>query len=201
MNYRMALERALEAFRQLRLEEIAGRTGYGCDEAGIWVDFLGKRIHVSHPEGAFKVVPDSSVLPEPTRILILHYLVRGGGVPEQQEFISFKELPGGMIYIEPFTKRAINPFTKAFGTDPERFLKTARLLGGTVVNRGDAAAMFRVFPKIPVTLVLWKADEEFPASATMLFDRSAPAHLETEDYAVLASMLVRELIERSRGVS
>jgi hypothetical protein len=44
-----------------------------------------------------------------------------------------------------------------------------------------------------VTFVLWGGDDEFPPSGNILFDSSAPQFLPTEDFAVLASLLVAEL--------
>jgi len=40
---------------------------------------------------------------------------------------------------------------------------------------------------------LWEGDEEFPPSGNILFDASAGSHFATEDFAVLASVVVYAL--------
>jgi hypothetical protein len=109
------------------------------------------------------------------------------------QFISYKELPGGGIYIQPFTNRAIRPMVQFFGQQPKRLLDVAERIGGIPEKHGDAGVTLTAFPKVPVTLVIWGADDEFPASGNILFDSSASKFLPTEDYAVLASFVVMTL--------
>jgi hypothetical protein len=122
--------------------------------------------------------------------LILHYLASLTEPLEVGTLISYKELPGGVMYIKPFTGRAIDPLIRIFGSNPDRLLEVATNLGGESNGLGDVGVTLRVFPRIPVTLILWRADDEFPASGNILFDASASVILPTEDYAVLASIVV-----------
>lgn len=191
MNYTAAHEVALEKFRKATLEEISEYSGYPIDGNIIKVEFLGQRFDVEYPSGQF--YPETTHNGEvsiPTQILILHYLVNRSPAVHTGQLISYKELPGGSIYIQPFTNRAINPLVKTFGAQTESLMKAANALGGEAVSLGDVAVVLNVFPKIPVTLVIWEADDEFPASGNILFDRSAGSILPSEDYAVLASLVV-----------
>jgi hypothetical protein len=191
MNYTAAHEVALERFSACSLEDMARCSGYSIEENALSIDFLGQHFKVDYPSGNFVPVQASdSELPIATQILILHYVANLAEPSEVGTLISFKELPGGAIYIKPFTGRAIDPLVRIFGTDPDRLLEVATLLGGQSNGLGDVGVTLRVFPRIPVTLVLWRADDEFPASGNILFDASAPAILPTEDYAVLASIVV-----------
>lgn len=191
MNYSAAYEVALERFRKATLEGISEYSGYTIDGNIIKIEFLGQRFGVEYPSGQF--YPESTLneeIPVPTQILILHYLVNRSPAIQMGQLISYKELPGGSIYIQPFTNRAINPLVKTFGSQPENLVKVAGTLGGEKVSLGDAAVVLNVFPKIPITLVIWEADDEFPASGNILFDHSAGSILPSEDYAVLASLVV-----------
>ncbi len=132
-------------------------------------------------------------VPLTVKILILHYLAGAEGIPVRQKPISFKELPGGAIYIGPFTNRAIRPLVSVFGENPTELLEAGRGLGGTKADLGDMSIRIHAFPNVPVTLVLWRGDEEFSPSGNILFDVSAPHYLPTEDYAVLASLVVYQL--------
>lgn len=194
MNYTAAYEAALEKFRAASFEEMAKHSGYLREGQCLRVDFLGQEFTVEHPSGIFEPEPNpEGELPIFAQILILHYLANVSEAAEEGKLISYKELPGGGLYIQPFTNRAINPLVRAFGEQPERLLEVASKYKGQAAKYGDVAVAMRVFPRIPVTLVLWAGDEEFPASGTILFDASAPKLLPTEDYAVLASFVVATL--------
>lgn len=200
MNYAPAYEAALTRFQQTSLEEIVQFSGYPVQENQIQVNFLGQQFTVEHPSGKFEPEPNlEGELPIFARILILHYLSNQAQALENGQFISYKELPGGGIYIQPFTNRAIRPMVQFFGEQPERLIDVAKRIGGLPVKLGDAAVTIKVFPKVPVTLVLWGADEEFPASGNILFDRSASEVLPTEDYAVLASFVVMTLKKQAEN--
>ena len=55
------------------------------------------------------------------------------------------------------------------------------------------AVTIQVFPSVPVTFVLWRGDDEFSPSGSVLFDSTISQYLPTEDVAVLAGMLVGKL--------
>ncbi len=194
MNYEPALLMALEKFRESSLEDMKLYSGYNVKENRFQIDFLGQQLEVEYPSGIFFPEPSpEGELPVFAQILILHYLANTTVTLEEGKLISYKELPGGTIYIQPFTNRSIRPLAKLFGAVPQRLVEVAALIGGQRVANGDAGVTISVFPRIPVTLVLWGADEEFPASANILFDASASSILPTEDYAVLASLVVATL--------
>ena len=191
INYSAAHEVALKKFRACTLEDIARCSGYPIDGNALALDFLGVHYKVDYPSGNFETVPISEgELPIFTQILILHYLANPTEVKDTGTLISYKELPGGSIYIQPFTHRAIDPLVRTFGANPDSLLEVATRLGGHSNGLGDIGVTYKVFPRIPVTLILWRADDEFPASGNILFDASAPEILPTEDYAVLASSVV-----------
>lgn len=191
MNYSAAHELALERFRACSLQDMARSSGYSVSDNALMIEFLGQHYRLDHPSGNF--LPSQSSdgdLPIATQILILHYVTNLSEPMEVGSFISFKELPGGAIYIKPFTGRAIDPLLRIFGSDPDSLLAVAKHLGGQPNAMGDVGVTYRLFPRVPVALILWRADDEFPASGNILFDASAPAILPTEDFAVLASTVV-----------
>ena len=194
MNYAAAYETALARFRETPLADVARYSGYPLEDNRLRVSFLGQEYWVEHPSGKFSPEPAAAgELPIFAQILILHYLTNVREVVQTGRLISYKELPGGAIYIQPFANRSIRPLVETFGADPGRMAEAAKAIGGRSVKHGDAAAVVPVFPKVPVTLVIWGADEEFPASGNILFDASASEVLPTEDYAVLAGLVVGTL--------
>ena len=81
----------------------------------------------------------------------------------------------------------------SFGHDKESFSSAAHECGGEAVEGGDAAFQFLVFPRIPVRVILWLADEEFPARVSYLFDRTANVHLQLDALITVAKVIESEL--------
>jgi len=158
------------------------------------IPFLGQNYFVSYPEGLVTRQATGEEAPLATAILLLHYLARASGVPLASSWISYKELQGGAVYIDPFTKRAVLPFVKNFGGRPQEFARAAGLLGGQKTEHGHLSYRIPALPSVPLLYILWEGDEEFPPSATILFDRQANEYLHTEDYAILAGMTVGALV-------
>lgn len=194
MNWEKTLEMAQEKLRERKPEEInfKAQVDYRVTEEEFVVPFLNEDYHVKYFTGEV-YHPQGKEVPLVYQILILHYLQYAQSDPLRGEWISFKELPSGQLYIEPFYNRAIRPLLKYFGEEPELLLKAGKVLGGREEKIGDVSVMIPVLPRIPVTFVIWRGDEEFPPSGNVLFDASAPSHLPAEDYAVIASAVVFEL--------
>jgi hypothetical protein len=157
------------------------------------VKYLNEDYLVTYPGGVVEPAGNNKEVPIAVKILILHYLATANGVPLQNKWISFKELPDGAIYIGPFTNRAINPMLKIFSEKQTELVELAKNLGGRVETLGDTSVTIYAFPNVPITYVIYSADEEFPASGNILFDGSASYYLPTEDYALLSSLLIYHL--------
>ncbi|KKM12566.1 hypothetical protein SY88_03240 [Clostridiales bacterium PH28_bin88] len=154
--------------------------------------FLGRCYRITFPQYQVTCL-DRQETPLVTQILLLHYLYHARGVPLAKRWISFRELPGGDIYIGPFTQRAITPLLRVFGSRPEAFSEAALRLGGETQSLGDISFTIPALPMVPVTLVLWAGDDEFPPTANILFDATGNEYLPTEDFAVLSGMVIREM--------
>lgn len=194
MNWDVTLGLAQEKLGECEPQKIAERAAvrYDSRTREFVVPFLNKEHLVKHSTGGVSL-SDGVEVPIVTRILILHYLVHAEGVPLHYRWISFKEIPGGQIYINPFHNRAVRPLVKMFGRDPQGLLKAGLALGGKVEDLGDASVAIPVFPMVPVAYVIWEGDEEFEPNGNILFDESAPNYLPLEDYAVIAGTVVFEL--------
>jgi hypothetical protein len=63
------------------------------------------------------------------------------------------------------------------------------------VDGGDCAFEFFFFPRLPVRLILWLADEEFPARTVFLFDRSADKHFKLDGLWAVGKALANQLLQ------
>ena len=129
-----------------------------------------------------------------TQALTAYYLRTTDGSPEEGRRISFSELPDGAFYFRAFQGYTGEMLARVFGGDLAALGRAAEKLGGRREAEGDLAFSFRALPRVPILLVCWRGDEEFPASAKLLFDSSAGRHLPTDVCAILGSTLTRRLI-------
>lgn len=181
-----------------KLLECSGFTRAG--DGFIQVPFLD-RTYQLNPEGfefTDKNAPEKEV-PIQEQILVLHYLAATDAPALSGEWVSYREIPGASFYNSAFIKRAVDPTKKVFGQDPHSFKIAAGRLSGQPIEPGDAGFEFYLFPKVPLQIILYVGDDEFPAEANILFDRSIGKILSPEDIAWLAGMLVYRLIALSRG--
>jgi hypothetical protein len=167
----------------------------------------GRGYEVSFLDAAYFVDPISEHMAELTpwperplaeefQILLIRYLVaEEGGALDGRE-ISEKDLPGGVTFFRGPHALHVAPIVQLFGDDESAFEARGRALGGVVAPYGDKAIRFSPFPAIPVTYVLWKADEEFPASVSVLFDRSIGRWLELDMIFTLVLVLTERIAGR-----
>ena len=198
-----ALTLAREKLPSLNLEELRRNAGaeYSSlsEEKKILLPYLGRMVEVTYPEGKVGYCEGNDNLSLQEQGLILHYLLGIKDIPCTGKLITFREIPSGEFYYQPFLKRVQAPLVTSFGSDQELLRRTGAKLGGKDGNLGDFSMCFCPLPKIPITLILWKGDEEFPPDGTVLFDSSIKSFLPAEDIVFLAGSLVYRLIALARG--
>ncbi len=108
-------------------------------------------------------------------LITLLYLLRvdtaGLGPP-----LSPLELTGATTFFQKSGPHAIPsaPLEARFGRDLAGFLAAGRRLGAENRDLGDGAVALSVYPGLPVEVILWEADEEFPAQVSF----TVPSHLD-----------------------
>lgn len=183
------------AFASRIPREMADLSGalYDSREKTIHISYFDTTYLVSHPEGAISSIQDPIELPLEERALMLQYLARAAGEPLSGRWISYAELPNGMLHDQPFRVEAVEPLVDIFGGQPEKLMDATQQLGGWEIKIGDVAAVIPVFPRLHVAVILWIANEEFPARANMVFDASAPKYLATAALYVLGTVVTKRL--------
>jgi hypothetical protein len=198
-DYKAAKEIAVQKLSNRPLSEILAATGFEASAAGqIRIPFLDRTYLVDFPELTFKDQQDpDKAVPIQEQVLILHYMLPKQAPEPSGRWVAYREIPGAAFYFSAFVKRAIEPLKKAFGQNPDGLDKASKVLNGKKVAPGDAAFEFMILPKVPLQVILWAGDDEFPAEANILFDQTVGDILSPEDAAWLAGMLVYRLISIS----
>lgn len=105
-------------------------------------------------------------------LFIIYYLLLPDDIRLSGEWISGKDLPGGATFFRGPHLIPTELISGRFGNNLAGFKQCCEKLGGTAVNLGDAAFRFEIAPDLPVVVVYWLGDEDFPAEAGLLYDRS-----------------------------
>lgn len=195
-RYGPALEKALSEWADADPQQTAWKAGADFDPANrrVSVLLLGETYTVSHPDGEIRLQGEDGEVPVTTRILLLHYLLTASGAPVAGRWVAFRELPDALTYDPAFQGRSAHRIRGRFGEDLEAFHKAAAALEGSRLDFGDASYLFRAFPRVWMAVVIYRGDEEFSASANVLFDAAASDYLPTEDLAVLGGLLASRLV-------
>jgi hypothetical protein len=205
-GYELAFRLAVERLAEIKdIEEQCRRchARFLKSKKTISLDYLNRTYIIKYPEAEVTLLDTDEHVTLVDKILLLHYLIQAKGTPLSSESISFKEISDAAGYFPTFYKRAIEPLVTYFGDEPERLLKMAELVGGRRADFGDVSVTVHPLPMVPLTLVLWKGDAEFPAEGTIMFNRTVTDYLPTEDIIILCQNTSWRLVKmlKSRGSS
>lgn len=188
-----------EDLRNTPREQVLDRGGVkpSSDGQGYEVQFLNARYLVDlHQETIRELSPSPGrLLTEEFQILLIRYLVAPNGGPLHGRDVSEKDFPGGVTFFQGPHALHVRPIVKRYGTNPSGFEAVAGELGGERVDYGDVGMKFFPFPSMPVTYVLWAADEEFPASVSVMFDSSLSRWFELDMIFTLVLVLTERIRE------
>jgi hypothetical protein len=199
-DYKNARKLAIEKLATDSFGKILQRTGFESVATDQFrVPFLNRVYHIGFPELEFEDEADAQKeVPIQEQILLLHYMLSPASPFLTGNWVSYREIPGASFYYSAFVRRAIDPLKKVFGHNVDGLLGAGEILGGQTIDSGDVGYEFRLFPHVPVRLILWAGDDEFPSEANMVFEENIKEILSPEDIAWLAGMLVYRLIAFSR---
>ncbi len=165
----------------------------------ITLPYLSRSHLVTLPDTEISLVESQEKVPLREKLLILHYLITARGTPAANKQITFRELPAGNVYFPTFTQRTITPLMNHFGKEPERLLTISAKLGGRKADYGDVGVTIYAFPRVPITIIFWRGDEELAPQGNILFDATVSDYLPTEDVTVLCEIITWRLIGFLKG--
>jgi hypothetical protein len=111
---------------------------------------------------------------------VINYLIGTSDIPLIGQWVSEKQFPSGPIFFRGHHEMPTRKMTVVFGDKQDDFASISLSLGAKKVEGADIAFEFRVFPRLPVRLLLWISDDEFPARLSFLFDRTANLHFKLD---------------------
>jgi len=186
----VALEKAAKDIAALNPFSAAAKAGCDFRDGKFHLKFFNRLFLVDHSTGAIDEPAGGPPLSRGLRLVFLHYIISATGAAIAGEWITYRYLPGANFFEARFQSMGISPLERRFARDLEGFRQACQKLGGDAMSRtGDASYRFMALPNIPMGCILNLADEEMPASLTLLFDASAPKYLPTEDLSYVGSYM------------
>jgi hypothetical protein len=195
-NLREALTKARRELKLLDPTWIASRSGaaYNFRHGAFEAPFFAEAYTVKFPTGEV-LRADGSQAGDREALIILHYLIRGDGTPVRMEWVAYRDLPGARYHEPAFVAEVERPLSLGLAGRLEALLAWAGDHARILELAGDLAFAWEVLPRVPLLVIFNERDEEFPASARVLFDISAANYLPTEDLSILAEIAAVRLLE------
>lgn len=196
------IEKAWTELDVRRPEEICSRTGviYERPAARYTVGSFGQDISVFPAERVISsCTPLGKYIAEElhnySHLAILEYLIHATNVSPSGQLVKPDSLSGGQIYAKGTHTLPLDQLAERYGDDRDAFIARGRSLGGTELQFGDASTRLHPLPRLPVAVILWERDEEFPPRTDFLFYDSCKEQLPPDILWAIAMMTIRLMLK------
>jgi hypothetical protein len=174
-------------------QRLAANTGAEFANGVFRIKFYGEPYLIPFPELDARMEATGKVCGLNRTAMFLYYLKTADGSPPAGKWVAFRDLPGGMFYHQAYQGYSGDRLAKAIDNHVGVFERAAKTLNGIKLDIGDGAFAFDALPRVKVAAVYYAADEDFPASANVLFDGAASHYLPTDALGGVGSALVDRL--------
>lgn len=198
-NYEKVFKQYQEWFLRDNQEKTAEVLKLKMDSKYLYVPFFGELCKVSRRDGNIRKADDSAVLVEDRLTIMQHLHYYKQTAMESTKRVAFREIKEAAVFEKAYQKSSLKPLVRAFSNHLEELRLAGKKLQGKKESLGDVSFTLQAFPRISLTYVFWDADEEFPASANILFDNRITDWTHPESVPVLAEIGTRKLIEAAGG--
>lgn len=112
-------------------------------------------------------------------------------------FVPFREVKRAAPFDAAFKRGVLGTAARDFEGRLEELHRACRALGGQPLKQGDAGYQINAFDCMPLQMLFWDGDEEFPAQANVLFDADITDFLHEETVVLIGGELFRRLREEA----
>jgi hypothetical protein len=192
-------EEIWKEFNEGEPQEITGRTGTVYADGKYRLPFLDRTLLLDPVRGQIEVAGAPEMEPGFRLCLaaLLYLLHINPALLGPQ--ISPLELPGGTTFFRGPHSLPHEILEERFGRDVAGFKAAGKNLKGEARPMGDVAVRLQIFPGLGVGVVLWQADEEFPARVSF----TLPAHLDRfwflDAIWGLLNLVAQEMLQAAPG--
>ena len=164
------------------IRSLRNRLGFGDS-----LEILGLKLDLETGEtiDAFTSSPTSSsrIIPH------LYYYSKAKDEGLGNEWVKFNTLRGSWACRYAFNEDGLNVLASRFNEDRTKLIEGLKRLGAKKTDFGDFSFEIGFLPMVKVLLIFEPADEEFPASARLLYDKNSISYLPHELLSVIGWLL------------
>ena len=180
-----------ELFRNLNPAAVAARlSDVRWDGKEFTLGLLGRAFAIAHPDYAIRALDGGTLPPLPAQTFLLRYLLESKDVVWQGQWKTFREMPWGEMYIQPYTGRVLTRAAFTFGTRVDAFRKASEKMGAVKLPHGDAGYQFELVSGYQMQILVWEGDDEFPPNAQVLYSDNFETGFAPEDRVVAGDILI-----------
>ena len=132
------------------------------------------------------------------QLCILAYLVNARDIPLSEKLVGPQSLKTGQFFFRGLHSLDTPKLEQSFGENPEDLYHISDRLNARQCDFGNASIRLLILPRIPVTIVIWKGDEEFEPRASILFDSTADRQLPLDALGAAAKLTVDALVKAAQ---
>lgn len=196
-NYLAMQEAAEKRFLTYDGTAFCDKQGVSVSRNEIFTDFLGEKAEISRKTGKIRISGRPANFSE--AMCLYDWLCDGKtDAKPSGNFAPVSSLPGVMVRGNGLTVDTVS-VAQAAEEKPDAFENACRFLGGIRRPAGDIGYEIPLFADLTVLLKFYFADEDFPASLVLLWDKHILQYIRYETVYYLAGCLLRRLEQGMKG--
>jgi hypothetical protein len=188
----------------VKLREEIGTVDFPAVAAGLGAAMKGDSLAINCMGREFVLSPAGEIRTQGRmtpwiKILLLHYVRTAGSGPLSGRWTSYAELKGGLVKSSSFLRDCEEPVRECFDKDAEKAADVLSGLGAVKCDNFPTKNAWQLFllPRVPIVVLYWPAEEEFPSKVKILFDSTAVRFLDAESLIFLVEGLARTMERNS----
>ena len=196
-NYEISRDRAQSYFLNFDQDALIQRWKLFHDDETLQLDFFGRPYFICRKTGAIHRQDGSAAGFEETLTIFDLLCHQDGSAKSSGRYAPVNSLKGAAkgAGVETDFYRS---YADAFDQAPEQFSSACLALGGRPVPMGDGGFRFTMFRNLDVSLKFYHADEDFPASITLLWDENLLDFMFYETVFYAAGFLLKTIEEQMK---
>lgn len=129
------------------------------------------------------------------KILLLHYIKTSGKSDLSGKWVSFSELKNGMLKSLTFKIECEDPLNIIFRKSIDKSDIVLTKLGAHRQNGFPTKYAWHIYllPKIPILILYWQDEDDFPSQTKILLDSTAESFLDVESLLFLVEGLIKNI--------
>ncbi len=178
-----------EKFLQMDCAALARRFGLQLDDGNLYVTYFSHPFAISRRTARITRLdrPDWEIgfNLEMNFFNMFHYAVEHPAA--SGELVPFRSVKRAYPFESAYRKSILEPLAKLFTGRVPQLRDAFAALGAEPMAQGDAGGKLAVIPGLPLAVLFWDGDDEFPAQVNMLFDANITDFMHEENVVTTAS--------------